>query len=102
MDGGGADRWSAVADDWATYWGTFASPVWAPLLDAANVGPGTRVLDVGCGTGELLAHLTGIGALATGVDPAAEMVERARLTAPAAEVRVAGVDHLPFQDSLAS
>ena len=28
------DPWSAVADDWGRYWGTFARPVWAPLLDA--------------------------------------------------------------------
>lgn len=99
MDGGGADRWSAVADDWASYWGTFAEPVWERLLQAAGVGPGTRVLDVGCGTGELLAHLSRRGAAATGVDPAAGMVARARRSAPAAAVEVAGIEDLPFPDA---
>jgi SAM-dependent methyltransferase len=96
VDGGGAERWSAVADDWANSWGSFASPVWPPLLEAAGVGPGTRVLDVGCGTGELLAHLTGLGVVATGVDPAPGMAARARRTAPEADVHVAGFEDLPF------
>lgn len=99
MDGGGADRWSAVADDWATFWGTLASPVWEPMLAAAGVTPGTRVLDVGCGTGELLAHLAERGAIAAGVDPAPEMAARARRLAPAADVRVAEIEDLPFDDA---
>lgn len=99
MDGGGAERWSAVADDWATYWGTAASPVWPRLLAAAGVGTGTRVLDVGCGTGELLAHLTTLGAVATGVDPGPEMAALARRSAPAAAVHVAGFEDIPFPDA---
>ncbi|HEV6953711.1 MAG TPA: class I SAM-dependent methyltransferase [Promicromonospora sp.] len=92
------DPWSAVADDWGRYWGTFARPVWEPLLRAARVGAGSRVLDVGCGSGELLEHLLDVGARASGVDPAARMVELARARAAGAEVRRGDAEHLPFDD----
>jgi SAM-dependent methyltransferase len=88
VDGGAPERWSAVADEWSRSWGTFAAPVWEPLLEHSGVGPGTRVLDVGSGSGELLAHLSGLGAVAAGVDPAPEMREVARRLAPGADVRV--------------
>ncbi|MEV0890375.1 class I SAM-dependent methyltransferase [Promicromonospora sp. NPDC050262] len=92
------DPWSAVADDWGRYWGTFARPVWAPLLDAAGIGPGSRVLDVGCGSGELLEHLQDQGARAGGADPATRMVELARARAVGADVRLGEAEHLPFDD----
>ncbi|MGW2093959.1 class I SAM-dependent methyltransferase [Promicromonospora sukumoe] len=92
------DPWSDVADDWGRYWGAFARPVWAPLLDAAGIGPGSRVLDVGCGSGELLEHLQDQGARPSGVDPAARMVELARARATGADVRVGEVEDLPFDD----
>jgi SAM-dependent methyltransferase len=93
------DPWSAVADDWGRYWGTFARPVWDPLLSAAGTGPGARVLDVGCGSGELLEHLQDLGVRASGVDPAARMVELARARAAGADVRRGDVEHLPFDDA---
>lgn len=101
MDGGRGERWSAVADEWSEHWGTLARPVWAPLLEHAGVGPGTRVIDVGCGSGELLAHLTALGAQARGVDPAPAMRAHARSRAPTADVREGDAEHLPFPDSAA-
>ncbi|MFI2102092.1 class I SAM-dependent methyltransferase [Isoptericola sp. NPDC019693] len=97
MDGGG-ERWSEVADAWAELWGSFAAPVWEPLLTTARVGPGARVLDVGCGTGELVGHLVRAGAVAAGVDPAPAMAGRARERNPGATVREGDVEHLPFAD----
>ncbi len=99
MDGGGAERWSAVADEWSSFWGSLARPVWSPLIEHAGVGQGTRVLDVGCGTGELLAHLAGLGARPAGVDPAPEMRAHARVRVPTAEVRDGHAEHLPFPDA---
>jgi SAM-dependent methyltransferase len=66
------------------------------LIDATGVGVGMKVLDVGCGTGDLLAAITERGANVTGVDPAIGMVERSRQTAPAADVRRASWDDLPW------
>jgi SAM-dependent methyltransferase len=98
VDGGGEERWSAVADAWAELWGGLAAPVWPPVLAAADVGPGSRVLDVGCGTGELIGHLLRAGAVATGVDPAPAMARRARERHPSATVLDGDAEHLPFGD----
>ncbi|MFC8597160.1 class I SAM-dependent methyltransferase [Isoptericola sp. NPDC057191] len=96
-DEGTDDVWSAVADGWAELWGAVAAPVWGPLLTATGVGPGTRVLDVGCGTGELLERAARDGAEATGVDLAPAMVRHARERVPAATVRVGAAERLPFR-----
>ncbi len=45
-----------------------------------HVPPGSRVLDVGCGTGDLLASLK--PACGVGIDPAADVVEYARTKHP--------------------
>lgn len=52
------------------------------LLDPA---PGERVLDVGCGTGQLTAKLAATGALVTGLDNSATMLEQARVACPAGQ-----------------
>lgn len=94
------DTWSAVADDWGRYWGTFARPAWEPLVRTAGIGTGTRVLDVGCGSGELLEHLQDLDARAVGVDPARRMVELARARAVGADVRRGDFEQLPFDDGV--
>ncbi|MBF0815804.1 class I SAM-dependent methyltransferase [Microbacterium paludicola] len=93
-----AEIWSAAADDWSTYWAASAQPVWPALLDGAAVAPGARVLDVGCGSGQLLAHLESQGFAVAGTDPAPRMVELAREHAPGADVRLGGFEALPFPD----
>ncbi|MBX9244417.1 methyltransferase domain-containing protein [Actinotalea ferrariae] len=101
MDGGDDDAWSAVAGEWADRWGAFADPVRAVLLDATRTGPGTRLLDVGCGSGELLALALARGASASGADPAPGMVHLARTRAHEADVRVAEAAALPWPDASA-
>lgn len=82
-----ADGWSEVAPVWARLWGSFADPARRALLTASAVGPGIRVLDMGCGSGEFLASIVSTGADAIGIDPAPEMVDAARRLVPAADVR---------------
>lgn len=94
------DPWSAVADDWGRYWGTFARPAWEPLLRTAGIGRGTRVLDVGCGSGELLEHLQEQGAVPSGIDPAPRMAELGRARAVGADVRLGDFEQLPFDDGV--
>jgi ubiquinone/menaquinone biosynthesis C-methylase UbiE len=57
------------------------SPVSATVVERAAISRGVRVVDVGCGTGNaaLLAALR--GAHVTGVDPAARLLEVARVRA---------------------
>lgn len=94
VDGADAAEWSAVAHGWARLWGSFADPVRTAIIAAAGIGPGTRVLDAGCGSGEFLRLLSATGAEAVGADPAAAMVEIARGSGVA--VVRAALDELPF------
>ena len=48
------------------------------LLAAAGVGPGMRVLDLGCGQGDLTLTLLGRGAVVTGLDLSPGMLDVAR------------------------
>lgn len=96
MDGADAARWSAVADGWAELWGKFAEPAWTAVLDASGVGPGHRVLDVGCGSGDLLAHLDRLDLVTAGIDPAPGMVALARSRLPGSDIQLGGAEHLPW------
>jgi SAM-dependent methyltransferase len=90
--------WSARAEAWAELWADLAAPARTLLLDAAGVGPGTRVLDLACGSGELVAQAAGRGARVAGVDAAEGMVAIARRRAPTAELRVGPIEALPWPD----
>lgn len=65
------------------------APVTEAVLGAAAPGPGDRLLDVGCGSGTLLAGAVRRGATAVGVDISPGMVEAARSRVPGATVLVA-------------
>ncbi|MFD5722906.1 class I SAM-dependent methyltransferase [Streptomyces sp. NPDC127036] len=69
------------------------------LLDAAEVGPGTRMLDVGTGPGTVAASACARGATVTAVDAEPTMVELAEQSAPTADVRVATLPELPFSEA---
>lgn len=51
--------------------------------------PGERILDIGCGTGDLAAELARLGAVPTGIDFSASMIEQARAKHPGLEFAVA-------------
>jgi SAM-dependent methyltransferase len=69
-----------------------------PLLDAAAVAAGTRMLDVASGPGSVAAAALQRGAVPTGVDLSPRMVELARRLHPGVEFREADVERLPFAD----
>ena len=52
-----------------------------------HVGPGERVLDVGCGEGCFAAELVRAGAKVVGIDVAAEPLRRARVRHPELDLR---------------
>lgn len=54
------------------------------FLDVANETPGTRVLDLGCGTGQLTLRLAEAGHEVTGIEPARASLDVAR-SKPGAE-----------------
>ena len=67
-----------------------------PLLDAAGVRSGMRVLDIATGSGVVAAHGADRGATATGVDISARMISLAAQLHPACTFREADVESLPF------
>ncbi|MEE4421567.1 class I SAM-dependent methyltransferase [Streptomyces bugieae] len=67
------------------------------LLDAAGVGPGMRVLDVGTGPGSVAAAAGVCGAQVVAVDAEAGMARRAAQAVPDASVYVAALPQLPFR-----
>ena len=70
------------------------------VADAAGIGPGVRVLDVGCGSGEMCALAADRGAVVSGIDAAEGMIALARRRAPAADLRVGPMERLPWPDGV--
>ncbi|BDG10332.1 methyltransferase domain-containing protein [Anaeromyxobacter paludicola] len=66
-------------------------------LAAPHLPARPRLLDVGAGTGALLARLAGESALAAGVDLAPGMAAAARARCPRARLAVADAERLPFR-----
>ncbi|MFD4351694.1 class I SAM-dependent methyltransferase [Nocardia sp. NPDC058518] len=71
------------------------------LLELAGDVTGRRILDAGCGSGPLFAALRDRGAVVTGIDASARMLDQARRRLGAdADLRVADLaDPLAFPDS---
>jgi len=92
-------RWSAGAAVRAEHFATLSRPAWDAVLAAVNVGQGTALLDVACGSGELLALARPSGAAVHGIDAAAEMIALARAAVPGADLRVGSLERLPWDDA---
>ncbi len=69
----------------------------ASLLELLEPQTGERILDLGCGTGQLTAEIARSGALVTGLDSSAEMLSDARKNFPDLEFVLADASsfHLP-------
>jgi ubiquinone/menaquinone biosynthesis C-methylase UbiE len=72
---------------------------------SARLTPGAKVLDFGCGTGDISAEIELAGFRVVGVDRSEQMIQRARANHPASQIRfetlsdTAGVGCLPFRES---
>jgi SAM-dependent methyltransferase len=93
-----AAGWSARAGTFETLVARATAQAIDPVLDAAGVVAGTRVLDVGCGLGDLAAAAVARGASAAGTDLAEGMLKAARARHPALELVLADGEALPFDD----
>jgi SAM-dependent methyltransferase len=69
-----------------------------PLLDAASVGAGARVLDVATGPGVLASRAARRGASPVGIDLAPRMVAIAAAQYPGLDFRQGDAENLPFPD----
>jgi SAM-dependent methyltransferase len=69
---------------------------WRAVADAAGIGPGTSLLDLGCGGGAFCAYALRRGATAHGVDADAEAIDRARAEVPEGDFRLGLMESLPW------
>jgi SAM-dependent methyltransferase len=104
--GEGSGTWwgplfGAHAATWAETWESpegWGAPVYTHVLHQAQVGPGTTLLDCGCGAGRFVRLAAQRGASAAGIDASRELVEIAAKQNPEADLRVGDLKALPWPD----
>ena len=95
-----AEVWGPGARDWSDYNEPMCTPFYTAVLDATSVGPGTHLLDVGCGGGFALLLAARRGATVTGLDATQPLLDIAHERVPGATlVRGDLEDPLPFDDA---
>src|SRR3954447_10557151 len=90
--GPGPARVDRVSAEGPRGWG---APLHAAVLDATAVGPGTRLLDLGCGNGVFARAAADRGALVTGVDTDAAAVRLAAAEVPEGTFAVGTAEEPP-------
>jgi ubiquinone/menaquinone biosynthesis C-methylase UbiE len=98
-----ADRqtmFTGPAEVYDRFVGRYSPALARALCDTAQVQPGQRAVDVGCGSGALVAELAArLGAeQVSGVDTSEPFVEAARARVPGARIVVGSAESLPFAD----
>jgi SAM-dependent methyltransferase len=93
-----AAGWESKSAGYDDFLGQITGRLVEPLLDAAGVGPGRRVLEVATGPGYAAARAAERGAVVVGIDVAEAMVALAARRHPSLEFRQASVEQLPFED----
>ena len=95
--------WSRCARGYMEGFGPLVSEAISPLLDAAAVSEGSRVLDVGTGPGVVAAAVRERGGTPVGLDFSADMLKEARTRYPEIEFQEGDAASLSFgHDELGS
>ena len=90
--------WGDRAADWAYLVEPYARRVNDALFDQVHAGPGTRLLDIACGSGYAANVAAGRGAEVCGLDASEALIAIARARTPAGDFRVGDMFALPFED----
>jgi SAM-dependent methyltransferase len=90
--------WESIPRAYQDAFGALTTQAIDPLLDAARVGPGVRVVDVATGPGYVAGAAARRGARVVGVDFSAAMLAEARRHYPAVEFQAGDAEALPFPD----
>jgi SAM-dependent methyltransferase len=96
---GSASRWGPLwgsrPDDWAALEEQQVR-TYEQALARVEVGPGSRVLDIGCGSGVFLRLATDLGADVAGLDASGDLLEVALRRVPGADLRTGEMEALPW------
>jgi SAM-dependent methyltransferase len=90
--------WQRAAEHYTASFAHATAGFVGDLLDAARVGAGTRVLDLACGPGLVVAAAAERGALPVGLDFSAAMIALACADHPGFSFREGDAEALPFAD----
>lgn len=91
-------RHDQIASSYHHFFSAVTALAIEPLLAAANVTAGCRILDVACGPGSVASRAAHRGAVACGIDLSPRMIELANSLHVGIDFREADVEALPFQD----
>jgi SAM-dependent methyltransferase len=94
-----AQVWGVQARNWADLMEGMSLPIYHVVLDKTNVGRGTRLLDIGCGTGIAAQLAAELGALVTGLDASEAELAIARQRVPTGDFRCGEMEELPYADA---
>ncbi|RHW39803.1 SAM-dependent methyltransferase [Lysinibacillus yapensis] len=89
------DQWNAKAYDTNH---SFVSRYGADLVELLSLQENEKILDVGCGTGDLANQLKDSGAVVTGIDQSANMIEQAISKYPAIKFEVKDATELDYAE----
>jgi 2-polyprenyl-3-methyl-5-hydroxy-6-metoxy-1,4-benzoquinol methylase len=90
--------WGVQARNWADLMEKMSLPMYHVILDKTNVGRGTRLLDIGCGTGMATQLAAKLGAYITGLDASEAEIVIARERVANGDFRCGEMEELPYAD----
>ncbi|HXV79840.1 MAG TPA: methyltransferase domain-containing protein [Candidatus Binatia bacterium] len=91
--------WQGIPQQYHQAFGDLTTQSIGPLLDAAGVKEGTKVIDIATGPGYVAAAAARRGAAVVGVDFSTAMIADARRRHPDVDFREGDAEHLPFGDA---
>jgi SAM-dependent methyltransferase len=90
--------WGVQVRNWADLMEKMSLPIYQVVFDRTNVGRGTRLLDIGCGTGLAAQLAAQLGAHVTGLDASEAELVIARERVPHGDFRCGDIEALPYAD----
>jgi len=93
------ELWGVQVQNWANLQEKMQLPAYKIVFDQTNVGRGTRLLDIGCGSGLAAQLAAKLGAYVTGIDASKAELVIARERVPAGDFRSGEMEELPYADA---